>query len=178
MASGLPAHLQGIRGPLESRTYTFPRFLQRVVPFVRRQETRSPYYRLYYVFEHEDRRDFLDLTGTIDEVLNVLTYVAANQHVPLEEVFEKVTVYGSGKDVHLPHGYTNVAAENNTRGFMRNRHTSARNSQQRRLQVFEEETPMGQTLPLNVLHQIRKYAAYPTRRRRRRRGRRDSRRGI
>lgn len=157
--NGLPARFQGIQGSLAPRTYTYPTFLKKIVSFVKKQEEKSPYYRLYYVFQHGDRRDFLDVTGKIDRVLDVLNAVGHGKRIPFEELFETVTVYGTGRnaimdkvDPLLADGYTNIAADEG--GNLRRRNQLVQQEQHERWNTFQE-SKMADKLPLNVLeHQI------------------------
>lgn len=153
--NGLPAHLQGVQGSFVPHTYTFPTFLRKIVPFVKQQEARSPYYRAYYVFEHGERHDFLDVTGTIGRVLEILEQTSREEGIPFNELFETATVFGSGRnamtakvDPLLAEGYTNIAA--NAPEDLRARNRQTRRQQQKRWNTFQE-SKMGQHLPMNIL---------------------------
>lgn len=205
MASGLPAHMQGIQGlygPHAPRTYTYPQFFQKVVPFVKRQEAKSPYYRLHYVFVHEERRDFLDLTGTLERVLAVLDLLSQMYGIPVDMLFEKVTVFGTGRnaldqkvDPLLAEGYKNIAMQNvekmmDVRNFkgvlpplipvftsMRQRERAFQQLQQNRMGAFEASQRAQHSLPSNILEfGIRPFMlGTRTATRRSRRGKRSSR---
>lgn len=174
MASGLPAHMQGVQelyGTHAPQTYTYPQFLQKVVPFVKRQEAKSPFYRLHYVFVHEERRDFLDLTGTLERVLGVLDLLSQMYGIPVDMLFEKVTVFGTGRnalahkvDPLLAEGYKNIAVQDvekmmevpNFKGAppptsMRQREQAFQQLQQNRVRAFEASQRAQHSLPSNIL---------------------------
>lgn len=162
MSSGLPAHLQGLQRAVtldtEPKTYSYYKFLQKVVPFVQKQEATSPYYRLHYVFVHEERRDFLDLTGTIGEVLGTLDFLSTEYGIPKHALFEYVTVYQTGRnalsgkvDPLLAEGYANIAQNNlNKKTSLTQRHQEFDQLEKNRMRAFEE-SKMGMRLPLNIV---------------------------
>jgi hypothetical protein len=147
--------------------YSYTRFLRDVMPVLETKERSgmSPY---YFVFVHKGRRDFLDLWGPTNKVIESLRAVAAESGIPVEELFTHVRLYRRSTNAHtnfidpvlIAEDYRNVAGNFNYAGKMGNVH---------RLMAFDtlqdERQASGLTaLPTNITRGL--LPKYLTKRRR------------
>ena len=156
----------------EHHTYTYKRFLKEVLPVLEVKEGVgvAPY---YFVFVHKGRKDFLDLWGPTNKVMDALREVAGDV-IPVDELFTHVRIYRRSTNAHsnfidpvlFAEDYRNVAGNFNYASRLPNIH---------RLHVFDtlqdERGEAGMSaLPTNITRHI--LPKYLTKRSTRRRSRR------